>query len=40
MSAVTGKGQRNIGFYARCGFTERAGAVWNGREIVFLGREL
>ena len=40
MHAVTGKGQRNIGFYARCGFTERAGAVWNGREIVFLGREL
>jgi GNAT superfamily N-acetyltransferase len=40
MHAVTGKGLRNVGFYARCGFTERAAAVWNGREIVFLGREL
>ena len=38
--AVTGKGLRNVGFYVRCGFTERAAAVWNGREIVFLGREL
>jgi GNAT superfamily N-acetyltransferase len=40
MHAVTGKGLRNVGFYARCGFTERAAGVWNGREIVFLGREL
>jgi GNAT superfamily N-acetyltransferase len=40
MHAVTGKGLRNVGFYQRCGFTERGGAVWNGREIVFLGREL
>ena len=40
MHAVTSKGQRNVAFYARCGFTERAAAVWNGREIVFLGREL
>jgi GNAT superfamily N-acetyltransferase len=38
--AVTGKGMRNVGFYARCGFAERATALWNGREIVFLGREL
>jgi GNAT superfamily N-acetyltransferase len=38
--AVTGKGMRNVGFYARCGFVERATALWNGREIVFLGREL
>ena len=40
MHAVTGKGMRNVGFYARCGFVERATALWNGREIVFLGREL
>jgi GNAT superfamily N-acetyltransferase len=40
LHAVTGKGVRNVGFYLRCGFTERATAVWNGREIVFLGREL
>jgi len=40
MHAVTGKGMRNVQFYARCGFTEHAAAEWNGREIVFLGREL
>jgi hypothetical protein len=40
MHAVTGMGLRNVGFYARWGFTERAAAVWKGREIVFLGREL
>ena len=40
MHAVTGKGMRNVGFYVRCGFSERAAAVWNGRQIVFLGREL
>ena len=40
MHVVTVKGQRNVAFYRRCGFTERATAVWNGREIVFLGREL
>jgi GNAT superfamily N-acetyltransferase len=40
MHAVTGKGLRNVGFYERCGFRERAAAIWNGREIVFLGREL
>ena len=40
MHAVTGKGMRNLRFYARCGFVERATALWNGREIVFLGREL
>jgi len=31
---------RNVRFYIRCGFNERATAPWNGREIVFLGREL
>ena len=40
MHAVTGKGMRNVGFYTRCGFVERATALWNSREIVFLGREL
>ena len=40
MHAVTGKGMRNVRFYTRCGFVERATALWNGREIVFLGREL
>jgi GNAT superfamily N-acetyltransferase len=38
--AVTGKGMRNVRFYTRCGFVERATAQWNGREVVFLGREL
>ena len=38
--AVTGKGMRNVGFYTRCGFVECGVAVWNGREIVFLGREV
>jgi GNAT superfamily N-acetyltransferase len=40
MHVVTGRGLRNVGFYGRCGFSERAAAMWNGREIVFLGREL
>ena len=40
MHAVTGRGMRNVRFYTRCGFVERATALWNGREIVFLGREL
>jgi hypothetical protein len=31
---------RNVRFYTRCGFVERATAPWNGREIAFLGREL
>ncbi len=40
MHAVTGKAMRNVGFYIRCGFTERATVPWNGHEIVFLAREL
>jgi GNAT superfamily N-acetyltransferase len=40
MHAITGKGMRNVGFYTRCDFTERATAQWNGRQIVFLGREV
>ena len=38
--AVTGRGMRNVGFYQRCGFLERGSALWNGGEIVFLGRSL
>jgi GNAT superfamily N-acetyltransferase len=37
---VTGRGARNVGFYNRNGFVERGYMTWNGREIVFLGREL
>jgi GNAT superfamily N-acetyltransferase len=37
---VTGKAMRNVRFYERCGFSERAGALWNGRNVVFLCREL
>jgi len=37
---VTGVGLRNVRFYERCGFFPRATAIWNGRPIVFLGREL
>jgi GNAT superfamily N-acetyltransferase len=40
MHVVTGAGMRNVRFYERCGFSERAGIAWNGRPIVFLGREL
>jgi GNAT superfamily N-acetyltransferase len=40
MHVVTGRGMRNVGFYERCGFTERGSATWNGQEIVFLGRNL
>jgi GNAT superfamily N-acetyltransferase len=40
MHAVTGEGMRNVRFYQRCGFTERGRTIWNGRPIVFLGREL
>jgi GNAT superfamily N-acetyltransferase len=38
--AVTGRGMRNVRFYERCGFLERGSALWNGSEIVFLGRQL
>jgi GNAT superfamily N-acetyltransferase len=40
MHVVTGAGMRNVRFYERCGFSERAGIAWNGRPIVFLGRKL
>ena len=37
---VTGKGARNVRFYARCGFAPLGGTMWNGNEVVFLGRSL
>jgi GNAT superfamily N-acetyltransferase len=40
LHVVTGEGMRNVRFYQRCGFAERGRATWNGRPIVFLGREL
>jgi GNAT superfamily N-acetyltransferase len=40
MHVVTGKEARNVTFYARCGFSELATAVWNGGPIIFLGRRL
>jgi GNAT superfamily N-acetyltransferase len=40
MHVITAEGMRNVGFYVRCGFSERARAVWNGRTVLFLGREL
>jgi GNAT superfamily N-acetyltransferase len=40
MHVVTGKGARNVAFYRRCNFEELRGAVWNGNNVVFLGRRL
>jgi GNAT superfamily N-acetyltransferase len=40
MHVVTGKGMRNVGFYARYGFLEQGVTTWNGRDIVFLGKDL
>jgi GNAT superfamily N-acetyltransferase len=37
---VTGRGMRNVRFYERCGFIEQGSALWNDREVVFLGRGL
>jgi GNAT superfamily N-acetyltransferase len=37
---VTGKGMRNVGFYERCGFVAIDSAPWNGREVIFLGKDL
>jgi ribosomal protein S18 acetylase RimI-like enzyme len=37
---VTGKTARNVGFYERAGFRLQATTLWNGNEIVFLGRTL
>src|SRR5262245_6548790 len=40
MHVVTGKGMRNVRFYARCGFEPVASAPWHGREVVMLGKDL
>jgi GNAT superfamily N-acetyltransferase len=40
MHVVTGKAMRNVRFYERCGFIERASAPWNGSTIVLLGKDL
>jgi GNAT superfamily N-acetyltransferase len=40
MHVVAGSGMRNVRFYERCGFEPRGRALWNGREVVLLGREL
>jgi GNAT superfamily N-acetyltransferase len=37
---VTGKGARNVRFYERCGFAPLATTSWNGRDVIFMGREL
>jgi GNAT superfamily N-acetyltransferase len=37
---VTGQGMRNVGFYTRLGFAERAVAAYGGRPVVLLGRDL
>lgn len=40
MHVVTGRQARNVSFYARCGFSQVGATVWNGSDIVFLGRSL
>ena len=40
MHVVTGRGMRNVRFYQRCGFIERASSPRNGGDMVFLGRAL
>lgn len=37
---VTSRGARNVGFYARNGFTERGAAGEGAREVALLGRQL
>lgn len=36
----TGRGLRNVHFYARAGFEEVGSVTWNARELVMLGRRL
>ncbi len=36
----TGRGLRNVQFYARAGFEEVGSVTWNARELVMLGRRL
>lgn len=40
MHVVTGKGMRNVRFYERCGFSQKAAASRDGREILLLGKSL
>jgi GNAT superfamily N-acetyltransferase len=40
MHAVTERGMRNVSFYERNRFHERGHVTWNGRDLVFLGRDL
>jgi GNAT superfamily N-acetyltransferase len=37
---VTGRGLRNVAFYQRLGFQERAATTYNGRPVVMLGRDV
>lgn len=37
---VTARGMRNVGYYAANGFVEVASTLWNGRDLVMLGRRL
>lgn len=37
---VTGRGMRNVAFYGRLGFIERAAADYNRRAVVLLGRDV
>lgn len=38
--AVTARGMRNVRFYEAQGFQERGAIEWNGRELLFLARDL
>jgi GNAT superfamily N-acetyltransferase len=40
MHVVTSEGQRNVAFYARCGFALARTFPWNGRSLVLLARRL
>ena len=40
MHVVTSPSARNVGFYARLGFTEAARTLWTGKPVVLLGRVL
>lgn len=37
---VTGRGVRNVRFYAACGFVEVGSVIWRDHELVMLGRKL
>ena len=40
MHVVTNPDSRNVRFYRRCGFEEKARCFWRGSNVVFLGRNL